>query len=866
MSKEIIYTKLIELSTLTLEHYKELEEKRGFSTDTIKSCQFRSGNDQFISIIEKMRADFSDNELLEAAVLVPGRNAKPNRVNPALLDNRIIIPYINEKGQIYHIRPHKRGLRDITIEVYQSANLAGDPEEIILTEGELKATAAMQLGIPAIGIPGISSFSKDHFKRLVALLNEHKTKKIHIFFDNEVKDDPKFESRYKANPMDRWDTPFYASYMAYVLQKEGFLTLIGWLPDGWRVDGKIDIDGALAQSRTKQDFLVLMENSKTFKEFRKELPEEGQHVLKVKFARKFFTSHVSQEFNHYVATRKDKNGASHSEDISNFVLKLVAKYRTAEGMLRDVRLVNEFDQASPVFTIKGEEMQDSTGFNTFCMNRGNFLWWGKKEDLLAIWREFFLKDDGLEIEEPEQVGWIEHLKIWLFGNIAIDQDGKEYQPDANGIFWIKEKGIRPLPLVSKAGSNVSGGVPELYIKPFDIQEFIDKLSDTIGRNQAYTIMGWAVGVVCLEEIFAKYRSFPFIDVTGKRGSGKTTIAELIISLFGLEKGHMAADTTSVAVQRFLSYHSSMPFLLDEYRNEKKVRDKDGLLRNVYNRQSAGKGIKANFGIREGKIRGTLILSGEDIPMDNALRTRCLEIYVAEKQRKKDTNHFNWFVANRAKISYFVYDLIRRKRTFIDAYMKVLDIDWQFLSKRPDLDPRVAVNYAIVTAACSEVLGMKDKTFADWLIAKAGAAKAETERTHVLIDFLEALVYLKNIGDITDSFFDYEPVEDLIYLWFEGAFNKFQMYYSRMNKEQSFSREAVQKYLKDEPYFKAGSVRVRLGKERQQVRCMAFDYATAHDHLKDLVEQRKEHQMSVTGGPVTWDTPGLSGVTGASNDK
>lgn len=859
MSREDIYTALIEESNLSAHHMTELTEKRGFTPDTIAKNKFRSGNDQFIGIVEKLKEKFSERELLEAGVLIEARNSKPARVNPALLEDRIIIPYISDSGRVYHVRPHKKGLKDIGIEVYQSANLSDNPEEIILTEGELKAAAAVQLGISAIGIPGIGSFSKEHLPRLVKMLNEHKVKKVRIFFDNEVKDDPQYPERYKQNPMDRWDTPFYAAYMGYALQKEGFETTIGWLPDGWRERGKIDIDGALAQGRTKADFDILIQNSKTHKEFRNELPEEGRHVLKIKFARKFFNSHVSKEFNHYVATRKDKNGANHTEDISNFVIELVAKYRTSEGIIRDVRLINEFDQASATFSIKGEEMQDSTGFNTFCMNKGNFLWWGKKEDLTAIWREFFLRDDGLEIEEPEQIGWLEHQKIWLFGNVAIDQDGKEYRPDKNGIFWIDKKGIRPLPLVSKSGSNVSGGVPELYLEPFDTKEFIQKLSDTIGQYQAYVIMGWVVGVVCMEEIFVKHRSFPFLDVTGKRASGKTTIAELIIGLFGLEKGHMAADTTSVAVQRFLAYHSSMPFLLDEYRNEKKVRDKDGLLRNVYNRVSAGKGIKASFGIREGKIRGTLILSGEDIPMDNAIRTRCLEIYVSEKQRKKDVNHFNWFIANRGKISYFVYDLIKRKKSYVEQYMKVFDQDWLFLSKRPDLDPRVAVNYAIITAACSEVLGFKDKAFANWLISKAAAAKMENEKSHILSEFLDALVYLKNIGELTSSFYSYNHEEDVIYLWFEGAFNKFQMYYSKMNREMSFSRDAVQKYLKDEPYFRAAGVRVRMGNDRQQVRCMEFAYETASEPLRDLVEN------FVTPEPVS-DTKNRKGVTGLSYEK
>src|ERR1043165_1912409 len=101
MSREDIYTELIEASSITLEHYKDLKEKRGFTDETIKKNKFRSGNDQYISIVEKMKSSYSEKDLLEAGVLVPGRNSKPPRVTPALLEDRVIIPYLNESSRVY---------------------------------------------------------------------------------------------------------------------------------------------------------------------------------------------------------------------------------------------------------------------------------------------------------------------------------------------------------------------------------------------------------------------------------------------------------------------------------------------------------------------------------------------------------------------------------------------------------------------------------------------------------------------------------------------------------------------------------------------------------------------------------------------
>ena len=68
--------------------------------------------------------------------------------------------------------------------------------------------------------------------------------KLYALF--EIKDDPKLPN-YKPDVTDRYDTQYYAYLMAKMLNKSGFETIIGTLPDSWRVQGKIDIDGALAQ-------------------------------------------------------------------------------------------------------------------------------------------------------------------------------------------------------------------------------------------------------------------------------------------------------------------------------------------------------------------------------------------------------------------------------------------------------------------------------------------------------------------------------------------------------------------------------------------------------------------------------------------
>src|SRR5207244_8045436 len=122
----------------------------------------------------------------------------------------------------------------------------------ILTEGEFKAGALFQCGIPVLAIPGISFVRNPVFRaELIAIIRRFAITDLVIVFDNEVKDDPAFTSRYKPDPSDRYDTQMWAEYIAIDLGREHFgphkgNVRIGVLPDNLREDGKVDFDSALS--------------------------------------------------------------------------------------------------------------------------------------------------------------------------------------------------------------------------------------------------------------------------------------------------------------------------------------------------------------------------------------------------------------------------------------------------------------------------------------------------------------------------------------------------------------------------------------------------------------------------------------------
>lgn len=833
MSKEI-YSFFVDNAKLTKKHREKLKVDRGFTDKTIDDCRFVSSGKYLTSLESKLQEKFTREELLASKVMI--FDDKNVVMNPDLLKDNIIIPYINHKNEVTLIRPHKYGLKDVPIQIYQEKNISG--YHLVLTEGEFKAAAAMQFGFKCIAVPGISSFSKKHFPKLIEILDHNKIRSITILFDNEVKDDPKYPKRFVENPANRYDTEFYAYYMAKRLDREGGLNVkIGRLPDGWRREGKIDIDGALQQRRTKDQMDSVISSAIGYKKFLSGQPKNIKEILLRKNAQKRFSTGIRKEFNHYVATR-GKGKREWDEVISNFVIKIVATHETSEGIVREVKFVNEFGQESIPFSMTPDKMSGADAFATFCYANGNFIWKGNKEDLAHIWEGEFLNDDGRHIVEPDHIGWIDKERIWMFGNVAYNAKGEELRPDKNHVYWLEKKGLKPVPLgVTTGKTSISEGVPYLNLSKFDFNEVRSRLSDSLGKNQASLALGWITACVYLEEVFTQHGCFPFLFVTGRRGCGKSTIAEWLMNCFGIENaGKMAADTTAVGMQRYLSYYSSLPVFIDEYRNTKQVISKNGFLRNAYNRQSAGKGIKASFGIREAKIRGTLLMSGEETPEDSALLSRCVVILVQEKNRL--SNHFNWFQKHKGQFSNHLINTIKAKPAFCEKFMEIVQEGKDHLVKEANVDDRIATNYGIIAAGYAAAFGedsVEGINFAEWIGEETQRVKDEYESEHAASVFLSDLLAMKTQGLINDKYWCEDSTG--IYIYFAGLHNIWSDYYRRSRGVEAFKKSAIRDYLKEE----SGLLDLKVVKKikGQALRCMQFSHESAPEDIKFLVNNNDD---------------------------
>jgi hypothetical protein len=319
----------------------KLMQQRGFSEELIKTLGFKSNNQSNRIHVESLLNDFPMDLLLHEGIYKDYRGGP--RPNPQLLGwglkrkarkdgeadewdwtEPILIPYFDDAGTCFYLRPHKGGLSrgheedddddddepSCSSHVYCPFILANCPATIegtaILTEGEFKGAAVFQCGLPVLCIPGISFVRNLAFRaELLGLLGRFGITDLVVCFDNEIKDDPAYPERYKPNPADRYDTQMWAEYIAIDLAREHFgpnkgRVRIGLLPDNLRENGKADFDSALSyfvrQQRdvtrgtqaARKIFTKLIDDARSHRQARELFPTESRRIIEWKLQRLFY--------------------------------------------------------------------------------------------------------------------------------------------------------------------------------------------------------------------------------------------------------------------------------------------------------------------------------------------------------------------------------------------------------------------------------------------------------------------------------------------------------------------------------------------------------------------------------------------------
>jgi DNA primase len=759
---------------LTPEDRERLKTKRGFSDTYIDGFKFRSCRPENLVILEALREQFGIEQCLQAGLYqTVGSVPQPLGM---LLQPRELIFYLNQFGEAFHMRPHKLGLEGAGIHPYFAGTDDANPRRTVLTESEFKAAASWQLGVPAVGIPGIGVFSKEHFDRLVSNLQAENIHEIVICFDNEVKNDPALPN-YKVDPTKRWDTPYYAILMAQKLTatKSFGEVKIATLPDAWRINGKIDIDGALAAGKTAEQYQAVIAAALKPNAYLETLCEEAKKIVQKKLRTNYLSSRVKTMHNSYYVLRTDDSGGEAWEPVSDFVISFVTR-SAAEGITsREIQIVHSDGYIEPdTYKLTPTVMSTTAKFQEFLYGcgRGDLHWRGKPSDLTTIVELEHAKGRDEVIIEPDHVGKLETEEdVWLFGNGALI--GGIWKPaDHYGASWNGTKGFRAMHSVNPGKKRTEHSKPDRFMPmpnfdnpdSVDLKDIAKRLFNNYGKadNQGFEAVlayAWNLATPYSNDIFDRYNYFPIMYLLGAPSSGKTRLGMWLLSMHGIQiPGSNADDGTAVGLERQITYLSSLPAFLDELRDHNmrnlSAKAKESLLRSIYDRQPIIKGLRThNNETRAVEPRAPVLIGGEHRPSDEALNTRCLlavfkEISTEAYSAGLFGSEYNWLNSARDTVLPKVLAKILLHGPAASVILDEIEANKEFLRKAKIGDPRTVQNYAVPAATYNLLIDPEDELgFNSWLKKHCASIREIRTLDSIYGNFLEDLPTLEARGII-----------------------------------------------------------------------------------------------------------------------
>jgi hypothetical protein len=284
---------------------------------------------------------------------------------------------------------------------------------------------------------------------------------------------------------------------------------------------------------------------------------------------------------------------------------------------------------------------------------------GKNKKVICKMEELASKNDLTRLLSPSayfaSTTDHEHFKIYLMAEyrkqptplVLVDLSNifGRYVDDCVDMWivdgWVFAKGQKPQPIPNDKTYNLilDGRVYHLDISDIS-RDLLPRITPplellpinnlimawrSVYKNETIllAVLGYFAACMYMPEVI-KARTgsnFPLLGIIGTTAMGKTALLQALYQFWGMDFRPSNYPLVSQHVELVqLCQASCFPIWRDEFRNEKHALLKEGNLRSLYDRTPINKGM-ANQGLKNWQPLGTLLLTGEDIIIDPALRRR-----------------------------------------------------------------------------------------------------------------------------------------------------------------------------------------------------------------------------------------------------
>lgn len=543
---------------------------------------------------------------------------------------------------------------------------------------------------------------------------------------------------------------------------------------------------------------------------------------------------------------KYREGNAYPFKVSNFLIILKNVYICNHERIREIVVIREDGKRSRPIIINSETKVSLKLFRTFVANAVDASWYGTEEDLIYVWETVYSKKEEKCVYIPSHIGHLPEHHGWIFRDSFITSTGATIVPDSEGIMWVagSDSGLKPGSLHQDA--SIRGkldDVPRLNSE-FSKEErwemlkgFSQNLSNNLGNTgQALLMLGWCYANVFSDDIFDKYRCFPFLFLWGRHGKGKTNIIKWLLSLFGTDEiGYTTIPQlkSGVGFSRKIGWMASLPVAVDEVRVDQETLAFYGTFRSWYNRVGRVIAAEKSTNIRTTEVRTNFIFGGQDVFTDLATRTRCVPIQISTQGRELEIS-YRWIESRLQDLSCIGYDWIERSHL---VNKKSLFSEVDALHRKlieEGCESRTSINWAIV-GTFAEILREKlfpEFDFQKYLISEALVDTTEQGTESIAIQFLNVVERLQVGREKAKITRDHIIVdkEGMLHIWLNGVVQI--VLAERQETREGFSKTAIRAALREESYYK-GEARTVMGIEEANRRVMVF--RTLGEDIPEVVQ-------------------------------
>ena len=410
--------------------------------------------------------------------------------------------------------------------------------------------------------------------------------------------------------------------------------------------------------------------------------------------------------------------------------------------------------------------------------------------------------------------------VWNLGNVVI-MNGKlmPFEPsfltkENAGLMLTETKAVR---VIERSNANAS---------------FYGKL-DTMFRyydNWAAVAIGWAFANIFFTE--EKGKGFPILFIHGKTASGKTQLAHVILSMFGVYSPASTGfkinmtDATAVAMSRVKQNAMCIPHIFDEYGGHNGVDRARHFqkLKAFYDASSRTRAYKDNTNdVDSLDVNSGTIMTACSREVEPEAVNRC--VYINMDGVKQSKSSMDWAKEFQGSSIHDLSPFIINAIIYSDyekwryAYEKCYE-----LLLESQADSRIVENYAKVYAGYETVRDMV-RTKCDlpaldvtWWLRQIKAASEFGDDSDPVNVFVQTLIAMSTQGkyggwlDVVDGGLDPESQRLVEFLWFRNgkgndneemdiAITEVKRYNWRLADQIRFTGRELTSAIKKHPYYR-----------------------------------------------------------------